>query len=341
MILSVSLVLLISYFSKNKDLIFTLLFLISIRKAEIKKIIKVAVQVYFIAFLIVIDLSLLNVLPDWLYFRSNEVRHSLGFFYSTIAIGTYLAILLMYFYIRKTKASLIELMVLETLNVFLYVYTDGRLGFILGTIIILVMALTKIKMLRRFIKEKLNCKLLKYFIYSTPICICILTYIMIYLYSQNNSFAIKINELLSDRLLYSYKALVNYGIPMFGKYVKWNGWGGLGYVNNTNIGSFVYNYVDISFIRILIDQGSVFTILIIACYTLIIIKYYKEKDYWMVCAIILVFIWSTIEPFIFNISKNIFVSTFVYILNQGELKFLDYNNLKLKIRNNQYEKKSN
>ena len=170
---------LISIYSNNKGIIILLLCLTALRNLDIKKILKITLIMYAIIFISVILLSLLKIIPNWTYSRGETIRYSLGFNYPTIAIGTYLSIILMYFYIRKSNCKFIELFLLEIVNIFLYFYTDGRLSFILISIILATMFLAKFKITKKIFNNNIIQKIVKINCYIMPILISALIGVLI------------------------------------------------------------------------------------------------------------------------------------------------------------------
>lgn len=322
----------VAIFSKNKDILFLFVFCYAVKKLDFKKIITHTLIIYMVLFLTIVNLALLKIIPDWIFYRGDTQRHSLGFYYSTIAIGIYLSCMLIYFYVRKSKATVIELLLFEGINFFLYKYTDGRLSFILISIILFMMLILKIPQLRQLFKLPNMQIVLKCIGYILPISLFSLVILATYLYSQSNPIGISINKILSGRLLYTKNAFQQYGITLFGQPIDWRGWGGFGYVDTESMSSFIYNYVDISYARIIFDYGIIPTIIILLVYTVALVKSVKEKNYWLFTVLVFVCIWSSIEPYLFNIGKNIFILSFVPIFNFGKIRQLDYNCIKSKFK---------
>lgn len=318
---------LIAIFSRNKEIMCTMLFLISIRNLNKDKIMKIIFYIYAVLFFCIINLALFGFLPDWIYYRQHIERHSLGFFNPTIAIGMFFVIVLMYFYIRKQKVSIIQLFALQTLNTLLFTYTKGRMAFVLSTLVILGLYLSTSGWFHKLLNNEKSKKTIKYFCYLLPVCIYILIYLVIFLYSKNNTFAIEIDKLISNRLLFAYNAIKEYGISLFGVPIDWHGHGGIEYIGGerfANVHS-TYNYVDTSYVKNLLDHGLLFFACILCSYVWMFIKYEKENDYRMIYVLFIVLIWSIIEPYIFGIEKNIFLVYFSVIFNYGR-----FNNYKLK-----------
>ena len=89
---------------------------------------------------------------------------------------------------------------------------------------------------------------------------------------------------------------------------------GYGHINKEN---FVYNYVDNSYARVLFDYGVIGTIIVIAIYTSVLAKSYKDKNYWLIFAIFGILVLASMEVCLINIDRNIFLIMFIPAL-QGK-----------------------
>lgn len=312
-------------FTRNKSVVFFYLGLMAFRKLEIDKLLKIAYNVTFIIFFGIVILSLLGIIPDWTFPRGTLVRHSLGFIYATDCIGIFLAIILMYFYIKKSKANLLEIIAFEFINVVLYKFTDGRLSFILITILLSTLVLSKIKIIKNILKSKFIINIMKIMCYSAPVVLLIIFNSLTYAYSKNYNNIDKVDKLLSGRLEFTAKAYEEYGVPIFGKDIKWHGWGGYGYVNLEEMDEFEYNFVDSSYAKIIFDYGIIYMILVIFAYQYMLRKNFNEKNYWAVASLLFVLIWSFIEPYIINLGRNPLILLLIPTL---EIKTINFKNTK-------------
>lgn len=327
--------LIVVIFSKNKSIIFLFLALMASRKLKKNKLLKIIYYIFFVTYIIIIALALLNIIPDWTFKRGNTIRHSLGYIYATDCIGIYLAIIFMYAFLKKSKANLLEIMSLELINIFLYKYTDGRLSFILISILLCMLVLSKISIIKKLFNSKETQKIIKIICYSLPIIMFIAYNCLTYAYSQNSGIAKKIDKLLSSRLKYTAQAYETYGVPIFGKNIEWHGWGGYGYTNLDKMDEFEYNFVDSSYARLIFDYGIVFSLIVILMYTYILIKNFNKRNYWTVFLLILVLIWSFIEPYIINLGRNPLTLLLVPIF---ELGAIDLKNINIKNKGQRYLK---
>lgn len=314
-------------FTKNTSLLLLFIILNAINEKDIINIIRINYKVYSRLFLIIVLLSLLGLIPDWIYYRGTIDRHSLGFYYPTITIGIYLSIVIMHFFLYHDKTSYLELLILELINVVLYSYTDGRMSFYLITLILIMILVSKCKFMKRIFNGVSNWKGSKVICMFVPFFLFIGTTGSTLLYKSNTTIGINLNNILSDRLALNEKAFENYGIPLFGDKIEWYGWGGYGYTEFPNLDEFEYNYVDMSYTRIIFDYGIIITLVILASYSLLLKKCYEEKKYWLTLSILFVLFWSCIEPNIVDFEKNIFVLYLCNLFQYGKIEKLDYKNI--------------
>ncbi len=317
----------IYYFSGKQSLLIMMIALFALRNTNKGKLIKIALITYIITFFTVIVCSWIGLIPDWTYNRGETIRHSLGFSYPTITMVYYLMITLMYIYTRKNKITIYEIIILEIINVLLYKSTAGRTTYILVTIVLILSLLKKIKILNNILKKETFQKILKESCYILPTLALLFILIMTYLYSINNPFAISINKTLSNRILLTEKAFQEYDITLFGQETQWNGWGGVGYIEEIDKNNYVYNFLDNSYARLILDYGIILTILVILGYTCILIQNFKKKDYWMVFVIFIILILSELEPHLIDLNKNIFVISLIPLLDYKPIKQLTYRNI--------------
>lgn len=326
-------------FSRNQILLILFCILVGLRKMDIHKLIKIAYYISISIFLFTISLSLLGAIPNWTFGRENNIiRNSLGFIYATDCISIYLAIILMYFYLNRSNAKIFEIILLETLNLFLYKATDGRLSFILITALLAILLTSKfahlthtknknkyvstIKHISRQLQQRISRSHLmqitiKLTCYILPTMLFV-TYNALTVAYMSNPYAMgKIDRLISYRLKYTAQAYENYQVPLFGKNIAWQGWGGYGYIDEIDVENFEYNFVDSSYARPVLDFGVIYTIAIIFAYTYSLVYYFKKKNYWAIIVIIFVLVWSFIEPYIFDITRNPLILLLIPALELG------------------------
>lgn len=316
------------FFSKSKSILILILILFALRNTDREKLIRIALKTYIIIFFTIIIGALLNFIPDLIYPTSKLVRHTIGFSYPTVTAGLYLMLVMMYVYNRKSKITIYEIITMELINVFLYKYTYGKTSFILVTVILLIMTLQKVKFVYKFFNSKFSKKILKVCCYIMPTVLLIIILVVTLLYGFNNSMANKLSIILSNRIELGYNAFKEYDVTLFGQKTQWNGWGGFGYNKDIDVNNFVYNYVDNSYVRVIINYGIIMTAIVIGSYTIILIQSYNKKDYWLVFEIFIILILAEIEPCLINFNSNIFLIFLIPLLEYKPIEKFSYQNIR-------------
>lgn len=296
---------LITIFSFNPYIFILSIILSALKSLDSNKLYKISLYVILSCFSVIVLLSFLKVIPNWTYLKGDITRNSLGFFYPTDCFSVYLLIVLLIFYAKKFDISYLWLIIIEAVNIILYYYTYGRLSFILINLIILVIVLGKIPFIKRLVNKDIFKLILKYISYTLPVTLFLITNLLIIGYKYQVPVVNKIDDVLSNRISYSYEAHLKNKITIFGQELKWNGWGGYGYTEASE--DYEYNFVDNSYSKILLEYGIVLTIVVLALYTYLLIRCYKDKNWVLFYIILFVLIWSFIEPYIVDIGRNVFV----------------------------------
>ena len=81
----------------------------------------------------------------------------------------------------------------------------------------------------------------------------------------------------------------------------------------------LYNFVDISYIRILFDYGIIGSVAILFGYSVAIKDAVKERDLFLLTVILVMLCWCFVEPFILNLGKNIFVVCLAKYMGKCEI----------------------
>lgn len=127
----------------DKSLFFTVLFWAAMFGLNSSKVFTCSLCVQG-GLLIVTILSAFLGLADNSLLDVERARYSLGFNWANLSPILYLFVVMLYIYKRKDKITIIECIVLEIINVFLYKFTNTKMALIVLTAIIAVMLIYKI-----------------------------------------------------------------------------------------------------------------------------------------------------------------------------------------------------
>ena len=130
---------------------------------------------------------------------------------------------------------------------------------------------------------------------------------------------VQMNEVFNNRIVLASEAYKNYDSKLFGQKIDWKGWGGYRYKTEKEK-NYKYNFVDNSYVRLELDQGFIYAALIILLYIATIVHFYRKNEYYQLLVVMIVLIWSCIEPYIIVVTRNVMCVTLVYslILEKGK-----------------------
>jgi len=299
--LIVALTVICSFIEKNNTILLTFLFIIGSRNVPLKNLIRFTlyIQMFFVVFIIGSDL--VGIIPEWTYTTADGVlRYSLGYIYTSHVSSILFYIAIAYCYLRAEKLRLFELVIIELVNIIIFKYTNARTAFAFLLIAPLIFYFIRFYK-RSLIKSKVISLLI---IISMPLC-ALLSIVACYFYDPKNSIMLNLNQYLSHRLELGHSALLKYGINIFGENIVWIGKAGLHHMFDQYPSQ--YNYVDCSYIKIMFDFGIILLIIILCGYVLAAIKAVKEDEKYLCMAIIMVAIYSIIEPRLIQVGYNPFL----------------------------------
>ena len=267
---------------------YSFLLIVAASDLEFDRIVKWTMILQILSMSITVLLSLVNIIPNELFvsfaggFLRN--RYGLGYIFPTFAPNFFFSIVIEYIYFRFSKIKWIEYLFIAGLNIFFYQMTGTRVTFILVFAMLL---------LEYFFRNRL-----KLIVNSVPysyVSMAALTYLLTELYNPGNSLFSKLNLILSQRLRFAQQGLQTWGISLFGTSIQWN----------SEAAS--YNYVDFSYINILISYGLIVFIIVIAGYTITGTLCKRENN---IALAMVLWIWAiraSVDPQLFLLWFNPFL----------------------------------
>lgn len=278
----------------NVNFIFyTILLILSSKRIDANKIIKVTFYIQLILLCITVLPAALGIIHNEAQYSENgsRLRHLLGFRYCTDSANFYLSVILEYIYIYEEKRiGIIKSIVFILIGYYIFTQTDTKEAFLLIVLAFVIERIfrpfdfRKSYTLRGFIKYQ-------YWIYA------LLSIIVSGLYVKDGSFE-KINVALNSRLDLANQGLMKWGVKIFGVSVKWISKGD------------AYNYIDSSFINVLICYGILMFLFLLIGYTTIGCRAIEENDQRLYTVLIIWGIHAMINPQIYLIWYNPFLFLF-------------------------------
>ncbi len=298
-----------SYFSGN-EVFLTLIFIYGAKDLDLEKIFRITGSIYIIYFLLTIFAALTGIIENWDFMQEAiRPRWAVGYTWPTYTSSVLFMAILIFCYLKKDRLNLIWVAVLELFNFWLFTYTDSRAGMALAALVPIVFYLLKLK------KNNMICgKAEQVAKWAFPI-FAVLVFAIVFLY-DGSGFLEKLNLTLSRRLSYAQTGLADYGVHLFGQKIEWAGWGGIGHVF-TKLNA-EYNFVDISYVKLLLENGIIVWLAIMAGWTMASLKAYKQGKRYLVWALFFIALYCTVEQWMINIGMNPFLIFTACILYKNE-----------------------
>lgn len=286
--------------SKNlKYLSYFFLLIFSTKNVDIRNVIKYFCGVLSFLLVLVFIGYWSGVLPNYYAISGGSYRNSLGYKYITYAPNLFFHLELAYLYVRGNKIRFRELLFLFAIGFYLYVKTNTESAFYLGTLAIILVLILKLFKIKPEFKNWLTNFIDRWLLLISaivPIALSIL-------YGTKSNLLKLLDSILSNRLRLGYEAINNYGIKLFGQEVD---------VIGTKVSGIVlkydesYNFIDSSFLRILLIYGVVIFLFLIISYIILGYKNPYRTITYSVCFMILV-LHSIWDPQFFDIFYNPFL----------------------------------
>lgn len=269
--------------------------IIGAKDVKFRKIINLYFKISLLLLILTIISAKLGIIENLVYFRrsNGRYREAFGIIYPTDFAAHVLFICLSYIALRDKKITIIDIFLLIVVAILVYYYCDARLDAICIALTALVGWIYKYNLINFknfFIKYGL--------IFSFLICEIISIYLTVN-YTSSSSFYVKVNELLTSRLRIGNMMYEDYGIKMFGQVINDHGFGG-----ELKFEYDKYNYIDCSYLRILLKYGLVVSFIITIFNIIISKKIYKSQNYIMLLIFFIVSINSIVAQHYIDFSYN-------------------------------------
>lgn len=249
-------------------------------------------------FLFIVLCSQLGIIDNWGFgLEGTRPRYCLGFIYPSHTTSLFFFIVLLYCCVKREKLNLWEVIGFSAVNYWQYLYTDSRAGTLLIFAILAGMWMIRYAWVRKLIDMLPP---LQYIFLLTVV----ITVLITVLYMRNPGELVWLDKALTGRVRLQSAAIQNFGVHLFGQKITWIGNGGTGYTQTSAGGG--YNYVDSSFIKVLLDQGLLVWLMVIAGFCGLSIHAGKSHDYYLLFALAALGVYCIVEQWLINPGYNPF-----------------------------------
>jgi len=246
-------------------------FIYAARNVNITTILKISYRISLTLLIFIIVSSYLGWITNYITYEGGREREYVGFRYSLFGSAILCNIIFLKIYLEKDNIKWRTLVLLTIGNYALYEFTDSRLTFGLGMVLLFLTMLIKIfPKFKRILMSKIT---ISSYLFSG-----ILSLYFTIGYNHLSEWHSNINEFLGGRLSLGYSTLKYYGYGFFGKTISLVG-NGLDVDGYTTTAT--YDYVDNLYVQLLLKLGLLFLIIFILGMTLVMIRVYRLNDVYL------------------------------------------------------------
>lgn len=246
-------------------------FVYSARNVNTTTIVKISYRISLVLLIFIIVSSYLGWITNYITYDGGRKREYVGFRYSLFGPAILCNIIFLKVYLEKDNIKWRTLMFLIIGNYALYEFTDSRLTFGLGMLLLILTIL--IKLFSKFKRVLMNKILIGSYVVSG-----LLSLYFTIGYNHLSEWHSNINEFLGGRLSLGYSTLKYYGYGLLGKRITLvgNGLDVDGYITTET-----YDYVDNLYIQLLLKLGLLFLVIFILGMTIVMWRVYRLNDIYL------------------------------------------------------------
>ena len=246
-------------------------FVYSARNVNTTTIVKISYRISLVLLIFIIVSSYLGWITNYITYDGGREREYVGFRYSLFGPAILCNIIFLKVYLEKDNIKWRTLIFLIIGNYVLYEFTDSRLTFGLGMLLLILTIL--IKFFSKFKRVLMNKILIGSYVVSG-----LLSLYFTIGYNHLSEWHSNINEFSGGRLSLGYSTLKYYGYGLLGKRITLvgNGLDVDGYITTET-----YDYVDNLYIQLLLKLGLLFLVIFILGMTIVMWRVYRLNDVYL------------------------------------------------------------
>lgn len=277
--------------TRSKTIAYFDIFVLASKDINFKRLLKVTLYILIGVFVYITISCLSGLIVDILVYRGEDVRHSFGWTSPNQLMIVIFEIISIYLYLRKDKLKWYDFLISIIVLGISYYFTDSRMCLLATSLLLILFVLVKYTNIHKLYNK------FKLLFYAVPVILSIVIIALTIAYKNYN--LTKVDEYLTGRLLYGSMAIDEYGIKPFGSNIIFTGQRAEGELVDLE-----YNYVDSSYLKILIHYGPFMLISILAFLILLTRYAFNKRDYFLVSIILVIELYCFMDSFLFSVEFN-------------------------------------
>lgn len=290
------------YYSRTVNAFILILLVFGSRDIEFEKILKMYLAVVGTLMVLAFVASQIGIIENLQYVQRGRIRNSFGIIYPTDFASHVFYCMTAIFYLMRNKLKIIYYVIAIGVAGLLYYFCDTRLDSLSILLVAFLFCMENVMEHTSWIKEG-TVRIWRAFwqkigVYSMPLAAMVSIGVTL-LYRGDDSRWVYINDFLSHRLELGKNMYDAYGIRLFGQDIEMVGFGG----SVTDVQD--YNFVDCSYVYVLMVNGILFLVILIALYVLNCKS--REQDEYFLCCIVAMSLNCMIAHHILQVEYNIWL----------------------------------
>lgn len=278
-----------------------IIFIYSGRFIDFNRIVKVSFWVSVLSLAMVVLLAECGYIENFRTLSEfGREREYLGFLYALQPAQVMFNIACLACYSKKSRLSLPLAIALLVAIIWIYQKTDSRLSTGIAAAIVLCTFILRFEAGQRILGSVLKV------LAPVSFVLCfVVSWFMVSQFSSANAFYAGVNHLLEGRLYWAQCALFQYGTTLFGQQITFVG-SGLSMTGEA-ANAAAYNYVDMLFIKLPIEYGWLFTILVLVAFSWVLFAAAKKSDYWLLLVLAAIAAHCLVDDLAIQLQFNTFL----------------------------------
>lgn len=286
-----------TFYSRNTDLYTVWIMIMAAKNIDFSEICKISFRILAAVCLMVIAAHLFGITENLLMVRTNgTVRRCFGFKFPTIIANNFMHLMVMYIYYKKEQFDYKKGIIFLTINGILFYYTDTKSAFMIDIMLLIMAFILKYKGI--VLRESLLLK--RCFVAILPVSALGIVAVT-YLYDKSRGFWQLLNRLVTGRLGLGKEAFCSYGVSLWGHEIRWIA------IDPRIVQTEPYNYVDSSFVQLIVNFGVVAFIIFVLLGIYIMCKAIRKHDIWCEVLFTIIILHSILDPQYFWLYLNVFL----------------------------------
>lgn len=278
----------VAYVSGDYYLFDISVIIVASRHYEFEKVVKAFLIVAVTMTFITIFATHLGLIQNRDFSSADRSRRAWGFKYATFLAHLFFFITMSFAIVLKEKFNYYHALILFIVNLWIFAITDTRNPFMLATLyIVFVYYYNSFEYFR-----ELCLKVAKFLTPSFILTSCFIAFLS--LTYKIFGFTHFFDKLLTGRIYLGHEAIRVHGIQPFGQDLNMVGYATLR--SNHQITDNSYNYIDSSYLQILVLHGWIYFIALISLLTYTMVLIYRKKNMYLFAAMVLLAIHSMVDP---------------------------------------------